>query len=162
MTSLLVVGGIVGGYGPTLPTHKSAGYAAMAFIYIYDVHFSYSFAPIGWVLPSEIFNLGNRSKAMSLTTSATWICNFVIGLVTPSMLATIGFGTYIFFAAFCALACAFTWFFVPETRGRSMDDMDGVFGDNAAHEEKMRLFQIAAELHGDAAAVDVHGGGAKV
>ncbi|KAF3343477.1 hypothetical protein VdG2_08271 [Verticillium dahliae VDG2] len=70
-----------------------AGWAGIAFIYIYDINFSYSFAPIGWVLPSEIFNLGNRSKAMAITTSATWMSIFVIGLVTPDMLETIGYGT---------------------------------------------------------------------
>ncbi|RMX91770.1 hypothetical protein D0868_13795 [Hortaea werneckii] len=155
MLSLIVVAGIIGGYGGSLAEHKSAGYAAMAFIYIYDVNFSYSFAPIGWVLPSEIFNLGNRSKAMSITTSATWMCNFVIGLVTPDMLESISYGTYIFFAAFCLLAFFFALFIVPETRNKSLEDMDAVFGDNSAHEEKMRLYQIAAELHGDGDAIAV-------
>ncbi|KAI3393550.1 hypothetical protein diail_4141 [Diaporthe ilicicola] len=144
--SLVIVGGIVGGFGSTLVSHKAAGWVGIAFIYIYDINFSYSFAPIGWVLPSEIFNLGNRSKAMSITTSATWMCNFIIGLVTPDMLDTIGYGTYIFFAAFCLLALGFTYFFVPETRGKSLEDMDSVFGDTAAHDEKARLFNIAAEL----------------
>ena len=46
-----------------------------AFVYIYDVNFSYSWAPIGWVLPSEIFNLSTRSTAVSITTSTTWMCN---------------------------------------------------------------------------------------
>ncbi|KAG7143468.1 MFS glucose transporter mfs1 like protein [Verticillium longisporum] len=91
--SLIVVGGIIGGFGESLRTNKSAGWAGIAFIYIYDMNFSYSFAPIGWVLPSEIFNLGNRSKAMAITTSATWMSIFVIGLVTPDMLETIGYGT---------------------------------------------------------------------
>lgn len=144
--SLVIVGGIVGGFGSTLVSHKAAGWVGIAFIYIYDINFSYSFAPIGWVLPSEIFNLGNRSKAMSITTSATWMCNFIIGLVTPDMLGTIGYGTYIFFAVFCLLAFGFTYFFIPETRGKSLEDMDAVFGDNAAHDEKARLFNIAADL----------------
>lgn len=144
--SLVIVGGIVGGFGDTLVSHKAAGWFGIAFIYIYDINFSYSFAPIGWVLPSEIFNLGDRSKAMSITTSATWMCNFIIGLVTPDMLDTIGYGTYIFFAAFCLLALGFTYFFVPETRGKSLEDMDSVFGDTAAHDEKARLFDIAADL----------------
>jgi hypothetical protein len=125
---------------------KVGSAAGIAFIYIYDVNFSYSFAPIGWVLPSEIFNLGNRSKSISITTSATWMCNFIIGLVTPSMLAKLGFGTYVFFAAFCLIAFFFTWFCVPETKGRSLEDMDAVFGDTAAHEEKLHLFRIATEL----------------
>lgn len=78
--SLVIVGGIIGGYGDSLSSNASAGWAGIAFVYIYDINFSYSFAPIGWVLPSEIFNLGNRSKAMAITTSATWMCNFIIGM----------------------------------------------------------------------------------
>ncbi|KAH6867350.1 general substrate transporter [Thelonectria olida] len=144
--SLVIVGGIIGGYGSSLTSNKMAGWAGIAFIYIYDINFSFSFAPIGWVLPSEIFNLGNRSKAMAITTSATWMCNFIIGLVTPDMLETIGWGTYIFFAAFCLLAFVFTYFFVPETRGKSLEDMDTVFGDTAAHEEKARLMGIASSM----------------
>ncbi|RHZ60145.1 hypothetical protein CDV55_103989 [Aspergillus turcosus] len=150
--SLAIVGGIVGAYGSDLVNHKSAGWVGIAFIYIYDINFSYSFAPIGWVLPSEIFNLSIRSKAMSITTSATWMCNFIIGLVTPDMLDTITYGTYIFFAAFCLLAMAFTFFCIPETRGKSLEDMDLIFGDTAAYEEKQRIIQIEAELR------ETHGG----
>ncbi|KAI9732083.1 MAG: hypothetical protein M1834_004179 [Cirrosporium novae-zelandiae] len=158
--SLVIVGAIIGKYGSDLVDHKTAGWVGIAFVYIYDINFSYSFeliliepflriiAPIGWVLPSEIFNLSIRSKAMSITTSATWMCNFIIGLVTPDMLSSIEWGTYIFFAAFCLLALGFTVFFVPETRGRSLEDMDVVFGDTAAVEEKARMRAIEEELRG--------------
>ncbi len=64
------------------------------------------------------------------------------------MLAQIKWGTYIFFAAFCLLALGFTYFFVPETRGKTLEDMDLVFGDKAAHEEKDRIRQIEAHLRG--------------
>jgi len=143
-----IVGGIIGGHGDELVNHKTAGWAGIVFFYIYDINFSYSFAPIGWVLPSEIFDLGNRSKDMSITTSTTWTCNVIIGIATPPMLATIKWGTYIFFAVFCLLALGFTYFWTPETRGKSLEDIDGVFGDTAAHEEKTRLFQIAARSDG--------------
>ncbi|KAJ4353738.1 uncharacterized protein N0V89_005468 [Didymosphaeria variabile] len=144
--SLVIVGGVIGGYGSTLKDHPAAGWTGIAFVYIYDVNFSYSWAPIGWVLPSEIYNIGNRSKAMSLTTSSTWMCNFIIGLVTPEMLDTIGWGTYIFFAAFALIAFVFTWFLIPETKGKSLEEMDAVFGDTTAHEEKARLYTIATSL----------------
>ncbi|KAJ9490406.1 hypothetical protein VN97_g2840 [Penicillium thymicola] len=144
--SLVIVGGILGGFGSSLVSNKSAGWAGIAFIYIYDINFSYSFAPIGWVLPSEIFNLSIRSKAISITTSATWMCNFIIGLVTPDMLESITWGTYIFFAAFCLLAFAFTFFCIPETRGKTLEDMDLIFGDTAAHEEKKRIKHIEADI----------------
>lgn len=85
------------------------------------------------------------------------------------MLATISWGTYIFFAAFCLLALAFTFFCIPETRGKvcftysslskplvhqytdtiqTLEDMDLIFGDTAAHEEKERIKHIEAELRG--------------
>ncbi|KAJ5647145.1 hypothetical protein N7490_003517 [Penicillium lividum] len=146
--SLAIVGGILGGYGSSLPDHKSAGWVGIAFIYIYDINFSYSFAPIGWVLPSEIFNLSIRAKAMSITTSATWMCNFIIGLVTPDMLDSITYGTYIFFAVFCLLALGFTFFCIPETCGKTLEDMDLIFGDTTAHEEKKRIKRIEALLRG--------------
>lgn len=144
--SLVIVGAILGAYGKNLPSHPVAGWVGIAFIYIYDINFSYSFAPIGWVLPSEIFNLGNRSKAMAFTTSGTWMANFVIGLVTPKMLDRIGWGTYIFFAAFCLISFLYAWLLVPETKGRSLEDMDAIFGDTAAQEEKQRLYAIAESL----------------
>ncbi|KAJ5655395.1 hypothetical protein N7507_007345 [Penicillium longicatenatum] len=152
--SLAIVGGILGSYGSSLPDHKSAGWVGIAFIYIYDINFSYSFAPIGWVLPSEIFNLSIRAKAMSITTSATWMCNFIIGLVTPDMLDSITYGTYIFFAVFCLLALGFTFFCIPETRGKTLEDMDLIFGDTAAHEEKKRIKRIEALLRGTPVAND--------
>lgn len=46
--SLVIVGGIIGGYGMRLVQHQSAGWAGIAFVYIYDINFSYSF---GWSLP---------------------------------------------------------------------------------------------------------------
>jgi MFS family permease len=97
-------------------------------------------------LPSEIFTLSSRFKTISITISATWMCNFVIGLGTPTMHSTLGWGTYIFFAAFCALAFLFAWFCVPETKAKSLEDMDAVFGNSAAHEQKLQLYQVAAEL----------------
>lgn len=90
----MIVGSIIAAFD--LQEAKIAGGAGIAFIYVYDIFFSLSFAPIGWVYPSEIFNLGVRSKAMSITTSSTWMCNFIIGLVTPDMLETIEYGTYFF------------------------------------------------------------------
>mgnify|MGYP005988717257 CR=1 FL=1 len=143
--ALVVNAAIIGSYGD-LKEHKAAGWTGIAFIYVFDVNFAYSLGPVGWVLPSEIFNLSNRSKAMAITCSATWMSNFIIGLVTPDMLDNLKWGTYLFFAVFCVIAVAFTYFFVPETKGKSLEDMDIAFGDTAAHDEKVRLFEIAASL----------------
>ena len=99
--SLVIVGSMIAAFAGEFPSHTAAGRTAIAFVYIYDVNFSYSWAPIGWVLPSEIFSLETRSTGVSITTSATWMSNFIIGLVSPRMLKTIpNGGTYFIFATF--------------------------------------------------------------
>lgn len=137
--SLIIVGAILGRYGDSLGDHVTASRTAIAFIYIYDLNFSYSWAPIGWVLPSEIFPISVRAKAVSITTSSTWMSNFIIGLVTPRMLDTMNWGTYIFFAAFALIAFFFTFFIIPETKGRPLEEMDQVFNDIEVANEKRAI-----------------------
>ncbi|KII90641.1 hypothetical protein PLICRDRAFT_174023 [Plicaturopsis crispa FD-325 SS-3] len=145
--ALIVVGSLIAAYGHDWPAHPMAGHAAIAFVYIYDVNFSYSWAPIGWVLPSEIFPLALRSTGISITTSATWMSNFIIGLVSPMMLANLDHGgTYFFFAAFSLLAFLTTYFLFPETKGRNLEEMDAAFGDNATTVEVERMKTICSNL----------------
>ncbi|RCI05831.1 hypothetical protein CU098_012600 [Rhizopus stolonifer] len=110
------------------PNHTAEGWVSVAFIYIFIANFAYSWGPIGWVIPAEIFPLRTRAKAMSVTTSANWMSNFIIGLIVPTMLQNITYGTYIFFACFIAMSFFFVLFFVPETKGRSLEEMDEIFG----------------------------------
>ncbi|KAK9459668.1 general substrate transporter [Lipomyces oligophaga] len=109
-----------------------AGYHPFPFIgalaiYLYDVNFSYSWAPVGWVLPSEIFPIEIRSRAVAVTTSSAWISNFIVGLITPTLLANAKYFTYIIFAFMCAVAAVFTIYVVPETKGKTLEEMDIVF-----------------------------------
>jgi len=53
----------------------------VVFIYIFIANFAYSWGPVGWVLPSEIMPISIRSKAMSISTSANWFCNFISKLL---------------------------------------------------------------------------------
>ncbi|KAH7916636.1 general substrate transporter [Hygrophoropsis aurantiaca] len=145
--ALVIVGSLIATFGSDWPSHPTAGRAAIAFVFLYDVNFSYSWAPIGWVLPSEIFPLHLRSTGISITTSTTWMANFVIGLVSPIMLTQLAHGgTYYFFAAFAVLAFLTTFFFIPETRGRTLEEMDAAFGDKATDKERERMEAICREL----------------
>ncbi|KAF8552187.1 D-xylose-proton symporter [Imleria badia] len=145
--SLVIVGSLIAAFGNDWPNHATAGHVAIAFVFLYDVNFSYSWAPIGWVLPSEIFPLHLRSTGISITTSATWMSNFVIGLVSPKMLTQIPYGgTYFFFAGFAVLAFLTTLLFYPETKGRTLEEMDAAFGDNASDKEREHMERICREL----------------
>jgi len=62
------------------------------------------------------------------------------------MVISIGWGTYLFFGIFCFGAGVFSYFFVPETSKKSLEQISLVFGDNLADEEKSLRKQIEAEI----------------
>ncbi|KAI5806571.1 MFS sugar transporter [Peziza echinospora] len=142
LMSHVIVAAISAKYDGKFASNPGAGWAGVAFIYIFIANFSYSWGPIGWVLPSEIFPASMRSRAMSITTSANWMMNFVIGRATPTMIRDIGFGTYIFFAVFCLLMFLWVLFLVPETKNKTLEEMDVVFKDNSSAVDAERMKRV--------------------
>lgn len=124
------------------------GWGCVALTYIFIANFAYAWGPIGWVIPAEIFPLRARAKAMSITTSSNWMNNFIIAQITPPMLSNITYGTYIFFAVFCFLSFFFVLFFVPETKGRSLEEMDEVFGGTSAARDAELMRRVEAQYGG--------------
>lgn len=62
------------------------------------------------------------------------------------MIENIGYGTYIFFACFCGLAALWAYFFVPETMGKTLEQVDEAFGDFSGQEEQEVMREIAREI----------------
>ncbi|KAG6873930.1 hypothetical protein C0995_008969 [Termitomyces sp. Mi166 len=77
-----------------------------------------------------IWPLSVRGKGLSIAASSNWMNNFIVGEVTPSMLDKLGFGTFVFFGVFSILGGLFVMFFVPETKGLTLEEMDEVFGSS--------------------------------
>lgn len=109
--------------------HLSAGgYTAITFIYVYAVGWSLSFAGVPWIYCAEIFPLPIRGIGMALCVATHWLFNFVIARSVPYMMTNIGYGTYFVFAACLTLSIPFVYFFVPETKGLSLEEIDVLFG----------------------------------
>ncbi|CAA7267023.1 unnamed protein product [Cyclocybe aegerita] len=109
-------------------SHSAAGWVACVFVWIFSIGFGYSWGPCAWILVAEIWPLSVRGKGLSIAASSNWMNNFIVGQVTPSMLKHITYGTFIFFGAFSLLGGLFVIFFVPETKGLTLEEMDEVFG----------------------------------
>ena len=77
--SALVVG-IIGCYS----TSGTAGYLIVVFVCLFVVNFAYSWGPVGWIVPSEIFPLSVRGKGVSLTTTVNWLGNFTVSQMLGS------------------------------------------------------------------------------
>lgn len=75
--------------------------------------------------------------------------NFVIGLTTKDMLGSMKYGTYIFFAFFSGCGGLFIWWFVPETKNKTLEELDVYFGgsqDSLATKDKERMQNIQERL----------------
>jgi MFS family permease len=147
----ILVAAIDGSFETSWPTHRSAGWASVAFIWLFAVNFAYSWGPVAWVLTQEIFPNSMRSRGVSIVASTNWMFNFIIGLTTRDMIDSMKFGTYIFFASFCAGGGLFVWLFVPETKNRTLEELDVYFGGDktsiaAADRERMRRIEESLGL----------------
>lgn len=78
-----------------------------------------------------------------------WLANFIIGVVVPEMVIKIGWGTYLFFGIFCTLAAIFSFFLVPETSGKSLEQISELFGDNHIVEEEAIRVRIQQDVWND-------------
>ena len=127
----------------------SQGWACVAFIWLFAVNFAYSWGPVAWVLTQELFPNSMRSRGVAIVASTNWMFNFIIGLTTRDMLYSMRFGTYIFFASFCLGGGLFVWLLVPETKDKTLEELDVYFGGDdtsLAAADKARMQRINESL----------------
>lgn len=87
--------------------------------------YAISLAPITWVLISEIFPNRVRGLAVSVSVSALWIASFVLTYTFPVISESLGAsGTFWLYAAICFAGFAFVFFRVPETKGKSLEQIE--------------------------------------
>jgi len=92
---------------------------------LYIASFAISLGPVFWLMISEIYPLNIRGSAMSIAALCNWGSNFIVALTFPVLLAALGgAGAFWLFAALGIVAWCFVWFLVPETKGRSLEEIE--------------------------------------
>ena len=87
--------------------------------------YGFSLAPITWVLISEIFPNRIRGAAVSVSTSALWIACFILTYTFPLLNGALGPAkTFWLYALICAAGCVFIFLRVPETKGKSLEQIE--------------------------------------
>ncbi len=101
-----------------------AGYVAVAALALFQISFALSWGGIVWIVLGEMFPLRMRGTAMGISVFATEVTSVVVGVIFPVLLTT-GAATIFFgFAAMGILAFLWAAFMVPETRRRSLEDIE--------------------------------------
>lgn len=98
---------------------------AVGSIITFIASFAFSLGPIAWILISEIMPLAIRGTAMSIATMSNFVFNFIVALIFPTLLATIGEAlTFSIFGVVGIFSLFYTWKYIPETKGRSLEQIE--------------------------------------
>jgi MFS family permease len=114
---------------------ERTGVWALAFVLGYIACFALSVGPVVWVILSEIFPTRIRGRAMAIATVCLWVANFVVTQTFTMMdedarLIELFHHAFPFwlYAALCAATVIFVWRFVPETKGRTLEEIERSWG----------------------------------
>ncbi|GAA5967104.1 hypothetical protein JCM3765_001500 [Sporobolomyces pararoseus] len=125
--ALLCVGQVLLAAGVAKADTTGGGIAAAVGLYLFLTVFSGSHLPTAFVYSSEIVPLAIRTRAATLGIAVQYIINYLIVLVTPVGIESIGYKYYIIFAVFNAAIIPFCWFYLPEVAGLTLEGVDELF-----------------------------------
>ncbi|KAI5962700.1 qutD [Candida pseudojiufengensis] len=113
---------------PTKPGNNAgpAGKAAIGLIYVW-IAFFMAWSSLPWLLGAESFDQNVRTFVQSINASASWIAIFVMARWTQTMISSMHYGIYFFFAMIALISVPFVYFLIPETKGVSLEQMDRLF-----------------------------------
>jgi len=132
ITASMAATGLLFAIGP-----KSAGWLLLACLLVYIASFAIGMGPVFWLLSQEVFPTSERGIGSGVSVMGNWSANLIVSITFLSLIALIGKpGTFWIYAGFGVLTFVFALFLVPETKGRSLEqvqeDMAGEQGDEAS------------------------------
>uniref|UniRef100_A0A6V7QVH7 Major facilitator superfamily (MFS) profile domain-containing protein n=1 Tax=Ananas comosus var. bracteatus TaxID=296719 RepID=A0A6V7QVH7_ANACO len=122
----IIVGTLIGvKFGTSGVATLSKGYAGciVLFICAYVAGFAWSWGPLGWLVPSEIFPLEIRSAGQSINVSVNMFFTFIIGQAFLTLLCRMKFGLFYFFGGWMLIMTTFVALFLPETKNVPIEEM---------------------------------------
>ncbi|TLS26656.1 hypothetical protein PpBr36_04035 [Pyricularia pennisetigena] len=127
-----------------IPGTTSAAKGAAVGLFTYIAFFGATWLPLPWLYPAEVNPIKTRAKANAVSTCTNWLFNFLVVMVVPIMIDDIGWGTYLFFAVMNAIFIPIIYFFFPETKRRSLEEIDVIFAKGFS--EKTSYVKAAKDL----------------
>ena len=161
LVGYICISGLSGSFAQT--GDKATGLAVIPMLFLFYGFYDIAFTPLVISYPSEIWTYNLRARGMAVTLMSTQIAIFFNIFVNPIALAAIQWKYYIVFAVLLLIITATIYYFYPETRGHSLEEMARIFdGDDAAVPaegavvEKLRADSVDGKLF-DHGAVHVEG-----
>ena len=107
--------------------NKEYAYSVLLLIGVYVAGFGWSWGPLAWLIPSEIFPLEIRSAGQSIYLIVSFVFTFIIAQTFLAMLCSFKAGIFYFFGGWVVVMTAFVYFFLPETANVPIEQMAQVW-----------------------------------
>ncbi|KAH0598358.1 hypothetical protein MHUMG1_03656 [Metarhizium humberi] len=107
----------------------STSVAAIVMIYLEAMAYNMSWGPVPWLYMAEILPSRIREPGVAIGTATQWLFNFVFSQITPYAVKNLGWRAFLMFCIFNWSLVAFAWFFIKETRGKALEEMEAVFNN---------------------------------
>ncbi|KAI9094513.1 hypothetical protein K1719_026633 [Acacia pycnantha] len=114
--------------GSTQHLPKGSAISVLVLLCLYAAGFGWSWGPLSWLVPSEIFPMKIRSTGQSISVAVNFVTTFVLSQTFLTMLCHFRYGAFLFFAGWIAVMTIFVAFFLPETKGIPLESMYPVWG----------------------------------
>ncbi|KAM0425278.1 hypothetical protein ACHAPT_009596 [Fusarium lateritium] len=111
----------------TIENSSGLGVAVIVFIFVYFFHYDLAYTPLVFAYPTEILQYSIRSKGLSVELGIVYGSLVVLSFVNPIALDAIGWRYYIMFCCITAVAVVANWLLLPETKGRSLEEISELF-----------------------------------
>lgn len=99
----------------------------IVFACLFIAGYAMTWGPIVWAVIGEIFPTRYRAQAMGISSASNWIWNFVLAFFTPFITADIDYRYGYVFAACCFTGAVVVYFFLCESRGRTLEEIDTMY-----------------------------------
>lgn len=125
--------------------NTAAGIGAAVLLFMFNTFFALSLLSLTWLYPPEVSSLEARTATAGISTALNWVSNFLVVMCCQPLFETIGSYTYLLFAAINMLMVPVFYFLYPETRGRTLEEMDIIFNQTPVW-KPWESVRIAREL----------------
>lgn len=137
---------LAGTTSPQAADNTGALVVAVIFLYAFQFIFTVGYSGLTFLYAAEMAPLQVRAAVSAVSTATVWTFNFLLAEVTPIGFATIGNKYYIVFAVVNAAIVPSVYFFFPETKGRSLEEIDEIFAQSKSIFDPPRVARAMAQV----------------
>lgn len=126
---------------------KDYAVISLVSLVLFVMSFSVGYGPIPWMMIPELTSTRVRSLVVSVATAFSWTCVYIVTASVKTIILSLGdAGTYWMFSIFCAASCAFVFFGLPETKGKTSEQIQAeLLGEQSADSKAQPMTRLSID-----------------